>query len=235
MLYDGACSGFVNEQPNMVISNNYWEDLGEVGGRAALAFRNLGSLAYYDNNEIAYNTFNKTACLEAINSNDATIGTTNILNFHHNICLDDRGTAYPADGTDGLMRIGYYGSDAQYTSSIAKLVFNNNDYWNSAGTALYFTLFGGDAGGYGPAGTAGDDYTGLAAWKLFAQLYDAASLNIDPVLNGDQIATAVGTTGMGWNVNYFQTAASDTTPVVTGGKGAVISNGKHRRIKAGKR
>lgn len=222
VFYNSRCSAIVNEQPNTDVHNNYFENVASGDG-LAISYRYLGNGPFYDNMDVAYNTFSGVAPLEVFTS-ATTMAVTNILTFRNNNVVDNRTTAYPADGTDGFIRIGHYGGDAQYALAFPLLTFTNNCYYQSDSEALFFSLFGADsgAGGYGPAGNAGDTYSGLAAWQASPGLYDLASSNVDPNYDADDIAQTAACTDSGWNVNYPEEVPAPVSTGTTSGLGWII-------------
>ncbi len=209
VCFRGERSCFIWEQPNTTVTNNYAEEVDGRRSNMAFEYRNLGNAAFYDSAVVQYNTINKAPFFEAVNSND-TVGTGSVLNAQYNVVLDNKATSYGADGSDGFVRIGYYGPDSQYTSiySGGKLTINNNLYYQSAAQALFFTLFGAPSGGggYGPAGNAGTNYASFAAWQ---GVFDAASFNENPTFDADHVATSANSAGLGWKQGIW-TAVSAT-------------------------
>lgn len=214
--FRGERSFFIWEQPNTTVKNNYAEEVDGRRSNMAFEYRNLGNAAFYDSGVIQYNTINKAPFMEVINSND-TVGTGSVLNAQYNVVLDNKATSYGADGADGFVRIGFYGPDSQYTSvySGGKLTINNNLYYNSAATALFFTLFGDSSGsGYGPSGAAGASYSSFAAWQA---VFDGASFNENPTFDADHSATSAHSSGMGWKTGIW-TAYTGSSGSTTGGR-----------------
>ena len=228
VCFRGERSCFVFEQPNTTITNNYAEEVGGNNSSNTFEYRYLGNGPIYDSGVIQYNTINKAPFFELINA-AGTIGASSVLNAQYNVVLDNRGTSYTADGTDGFIRIGYYGFDSEYTDIVdgGKLTINNNCYYNSAATALFFTLFGATSGGYGDGsnGTKGADYASFAAWQA---KYDAASYSENPTFNSDGGATSTNCSTKGWNKNIFTDAAPTSTGTTSSGRGFVLPKRRTR-------
>lgn len=136
-------------------------------------------------NEISYNTCDNTSGFEynATCSNctiaDCGLAGACPMNFHHNVIVDRQTTPYTAD--DGFVRIWNYGTDGQYNDIIggAKLLIDNNCYFNPSGIALQFNRFANQQNG------ALGENSNFATWQnlqnaLHARLYDVNSSNVKP-------------------------------------------------------
>lgn len=214
-IFDMGFAGLeIDGWPNITIDHNFLDGnanyLMETG---SISQGDLGSpMRHYSNMVIKYNTILNGPCFGSKAHSDQHSFDTNILNAHHNICVDNRATAYPGDGSDGFMRLNYYGSDADFTSWQTKVQIDNNCYYNSAGTTLYFTLFGASGG---PYGSLGGNYSGFAAWQA-GTIFDDNSFNENPVINSYGIATSSNCLDKGWNVSEGTTTTTTTTTTLPG-------------------
>lgn len=116
-----------------------------------------------------------------------------LVTVQKNIFNDSRASSYNGDGTTGFYRICHYCSDSIYTALITggKIAFASNDLNNSAGTALFFTVFGDGAG-------SGTTAANFSAWQGLGLGLTTSEININPQLDADNIARATGTEDMGW-------------------------------------
>ena len=121
----------VGGYPNITVSRNYVEQ-NSSGAGMVIYSTGTGVVANtYQNMVFEYNTVKNAGCFEVIPEDDASQIGTPFATIRKNICIDNRGTAYPSDGTDGFFRIAHYWSDALYADIItgATLTIADNCYY----------------------------------------------------------------------------------------------------------
>lgn len=211
VVYGMERQGIVGASRHLDILNNYIADTGQQ----AIAILNIGGgdLEFGDI-LVKNNTVNGTFPLIFTPENNAP-AETYALEVIDNIFIDDKATAY--DGNDGFYRLCHYCSDSMYTSYITgnQLHFDNNGVYNSAGTALYETVWG-DAG----SGASGTTYSTCGTIVAGTPTHTntpctTGNQGTDPAINSMQVATTSGLTDAGWNVNWPGTGTTSTTTTTT--------------------
>lgn len=198
--YDGIS---VDAVSNSVIENNLIHTSANFG----ISQRDLGtSQGGFSNMTFRNNTVINAACFESFSSQTYDDFGDPTVTFEDNVCIDNRATSYPSDGTDGFVRINYYGSNADFNDFVG--VFQNNCYYNSASTTLFFTYYGNTG-----SGASGADYSGLAAWQ--AGGFDSGSYNENPTLNSYHIATSANCDDKGWGIASMGGGGPTTTTTTT--------------------
>lgn len=195
--------------PNSTIHDNYVEHAAVSNSGSCIRLANYGGgTAIYDNVRIFNNFTWKCGPLEFIPEQTSLLGRT-ILNFHDNVCIDDRATAYPGDGVDGFLRYCFYCDNNQYNRAVPDTLINDNCYWNSAVSppALAFWLFT-DVG----SGNLGGSWNGLTAWAN-ATGFDTRSKFEDPGM--DSIGRATSTNCSSKGIRLGAGAAPTPTPTPT--------------------
>lgn len=219
--------------PNSTVLDNYIDHVNLQNSGAGISLKNYGgSTANYTNFEIAYNTILNAPSLQFNPENTSDPGV-NVLNFHHNVIVDDRASAYGGDGDDGFLRISHYGSDTIHGAVSSRITIDNNCYFNSTTPTpptLFFTFFGADQGGAGDE--AGYTATGLTAWRA-ASPFDDNSFVEDPDLDSTSQATSTNCTGKGirfsaggsptTTTSTTTTTSSTTSTTSTSGRGNVFA------------
>lgn len=143
-----------------------------------------------EDNQITYNTI--LDCGNAFSSSYPWYGnTSDEMLFNHNLIRDPR-SSYLAGNADGVITIDTYGSDSQegqYRTN--QYLISDYNYIYNANTSLVFSYFRATsgAGGHGPAGNAGADYS-LGGWQGLG--YDTHSTSGNPSIDSDLRCQAAG-------------------------------------------
>ncbi len=242
-LLDGISVG---GYPGLTISRNYLDTVNTGGAGSAIAIEPAdGGSPDFSDILVEYNTIYRSPFANiSPDDNTAVLGSP-FATFQYNVISDNRSTAYPGDGTDGFLRIMHYGSDAAYGELItgATLSIDYNCYYNSAGTALFFSVFGNNS-----STSSGATYSSYALWKAGTS-FDAHSFNENPTLDVDGRATSANCTNLGWKAvpsgtttttsvattttiaSTTTTAATTTTTVSSSGSTATGKPGAFDRIR----
>ena len=135
-----------------------------------------------------YNTEVRTSALSLTPDDEGAWVPLAGIEFSGNVAVDDE-TSYNTDRA--MVRIGSYGSDAQYAIATAPgvLTFGDNCYFNAA-TTLEFDLFGSDS-----FGTTGALYD-LPGWQALG--YDQGSYDEDPGFDANSVPTSSHCVGRGY-------------------------------------
>lgn len=221
---------------NITVSHNYLEQNNTANSGSSLGIISTGTTPVtnaYQNMVFEYNTIKNGPCFEVRPEDDATQLGSPFAVFRKNICIDNRGTSYPADGTDGFFRIAHYLSDAVYAELItgATLTIDHNCYYNSAGTAIFSTVFGDNA-----STSNGTTYSTCAAMIAGSgTIAHTSSVCTNPVLDADGRATDASCSAWGWRIvsttttstssstSTSTTSTTSTTTSVAPGSGTQVS------------
>lgn len=199
---------------NITVANNYLEENMRANSGAGMTIMTTGTTPVsnaYQDIVIEYNTIINSGCFEVRPEDDATQLGSPFATFRKNVCVDNRATSYPADGTDGFIRIFHYGSDAVYNEFITggTLTIDHNGYYNSIGTAIYETVFGDNS-----STSNGTTYSTCSSMVTGSgTIAHTGSACENPSLNADGIATSTNTRDWGW----AQTSSTTTTTTTTTG------------------
>lgn len=205
-------AGIASSQPKFTISQNYLEDCNEENLGNSILIADLGGQSDMSEISLEFNTIVNGPFIQFDPTTDyAAISKPSLL-ARRNIVIDNRPTTYFSDGSDGFVRIRNYGNNTLYDDVVGqeKFRFRENCYHQSAGTALYFSVFG-DAG----SGNKGATYANYSAWAAAAftgntgginsgELYETNSYNVNPVLNQYGKATATQCAIAGWNNDRYE-------------------------------
>lgn len=192
----GAYQGCIEfGQPNATIKNNYLEDCNQSNNGISVRYADLGGDTFFDNAVIQYNTIKNSPFIELIPTDDYAAIQNPSADIRYNVVIDNRGTSYPSDASDGFIRICHYCSDALYTDSISAGVFtiNSNCYYNSTGTALFFSVFG-DNG----STSSGATYSSFSSYQSGSG-FDSLSYQENPSLDSYGRATSTHCSLWGWS------------------------------------
>lgn len=201
---------WIGGSSNVTVSNNYLEGNNRANSGSSMGILSTGAGVVangYSNIVFEYNTIKNGPAFEVRPEDDATQLAANFATFRYNNFVDDRGTSYPGDGTDGFIRIAHYLSDAVYAELItaASLVISNNCYYNSASTAIFETVFGDGAGN-------GTTYSTCAAMIAGSgTIAHTSSFCENPTYDADHRGTSTNCSNKGWKLLSGSTTTSTTS------------------------
>jgi len=191
----------VDAIPNSSVRHNLLYNVCSLNVLAAVCSGGLqmtnqgGTVDEFKNIFFEYNTIVNAPAFGALNSNQTGSGG-NIYGFRYNVVQDNRGLPYSADNsTNGFYYVAGYGTDAARLDVLARGISDYNCYFNAAGQMLRFSFFEASSGGWGPAGPAGQSYSGLSEWKA---IFDRHSFEQDPQFDRYFRATSADCVDKGW-------------------------------------
>ena len=201
-------------QKNGTIKNNLLTNCnGNSASRAGFCINNIdgGGYPVFNNTVVEYNTCYNSPFMQFLDTNSESTSEaygSPALTNRYNVIQDEQ-TTYSCDGCF-MVRYDHYGTQSVYNDVVGnnKAIWNNNCYYNSASTALRFSVFGGSSG------TFGHLYESWSAWT--GASYDSGSYNENPSL--DSIKNATSTHCAGWGYLGNAPAAVSTKTTLTIGK-----------------
>jgi len=176
---------------------------GNFGYNGNLAWvQNSGESNSHQDEILTYNTV-YSGGVDSVFSWDHPMGfdnatTTDKVTMTDNVLFDDS-AAYTGGNAEGVLSICGYGSDAQLTQfeSQLSLVSNNNCFYNpNIATVFSYFRHASGAGGWGPAGNAGSDYS-FANWQS-VKSQDSTSFEENPTFDAYYAATSTNCSAKGW-------------------------------------
>lgn len=165
----------------------------------------------HENNQIKYNTM--LSGLGLVSWNFPYYSAPESLYIDHNVAVAST-TSFAAGNHEGLVDIDGYGSDAQKTTVDGGMLTCDYNCWyspNATANFAYFSMNSG-AGGHGPAGNAGSNYTfsGGTSWQTTLG-QDTHGFLENPGLNAKGEATSTNCTTVPKGANNAIYSSSTTT------------------------
>ncbi len=196
------------------IKNNLLSNCnGNSASRSGFCIDNVdgGGYPVFSNTVVEYNTCYNSPFMEFLDPSSE--GTSEAfgspaLTTRYNVIQDEQ-TTYTCDGCF-MVRYDHYGTQSVYNDVVGnnKAIWTNNCFYNSASTALRFSVFGGSSGTFGRLHESWSAWTGAS--------YDSGSYNENPSL--DSIKNATSTHCAGWGYLGNAPAAASTKTTLTIGK-----------------
>jgi hypothetical protein len=148
----------------------------------------LGGPAWFNGSgEISYNTIVNSPFLDYSPNTDYGAIAEDSYDVHHNVIVDNRGTAYAATLADGMQTLGHFVGSTNYAAMVASWDQDNNCFINTEDQDLFFSR----------GGSSGATYTTFAAWKAGSG-FDASSFEEDPTLDQYYRATSANCNTFGY-------------------------------------